>query len=384
MDIHIQVLTPIDMSAWHTSWVGLSLDNLNLMADSALILSFICLVDSTIVLKTLSSRIGQKANVNQMVFGLGLANVFCGLFSGMPVSASLIRSSTNYTSGARTAFASLFCGCFCLLCIACLGPFFYYIPKAGLATLIIILACGLLDKHILKVIITSTRSDACVFFVTLVVAFLFPLSTAIYMGAFLSIALFLKKAAVPAFFECTYNENNEVSEVDPDTPLLKQSEITIIHMEGNLFFASSEIFRDQMRMISERPSLKIVILKMRNVMHIDATCILAFEELLHYMYLNHRVLILSEVSKYTLKTLRRSKLTELIGLENIFTDKRSQSNLSTALALKHAQNIMGDKNFYVRVLVVNNKKKCVQTTAGTGSEVQQKPALQHVQNTEKP
>ncbi|MDR0392823.1 MAG: STAS domain-containing protein [Puniceicoccales bacterium] len=365
MDIHVQVLTSIDASVRHASWVGFSLDNLNLVADSALILSFICLVDSTIVLKSLSLRIGQKANANQMAFGLGLANIFCGLFSGMPVSASLVRSSTNYTSGARTSFASLFCGCFCLLCIICLGPFFHYIPKAGLATLIIILACSFLDKHTLKVVITSTRSDTCVFFVTFVAAFLFPLSTAIYIGVFLSIALFLKKAAVPAFFECTYDENNEISEVDPNTPLLKQSEIAIIHMEGNLFFASSEIFRDQMRMISERPSLKIIILKMRNVMHIDATCILAFEELLYYMYLNKRVLILSEVNKYILKALQRSKLTEFIGLENIFTDKRSQPNLSTALALKHAQNIIGDKNFHVRILVVNSNKKHIQTTAET-------------------
>ncbi|MDR2396491.1 MAG: STAS domain-containing protein [Puniceicoccales bacterium] len=357
MNIQVQVLTSIDASVWHAPWVGFSLDNLNLVADSALILSFICLVDSTIVLKSLSSRIGQKANANQMAFGLGLANIFCGLFSGMPVSASLIRSSTNYTSGARTSFASLFCGCFCLLCIICLGPFFHYIPKAGLATLIIILACSFLDKHTLKVVITSTRSDTCVFFVTFVAAFLFPLSTAIYIGVFLSIALFLKKAAVPAFFEYTYDENNEISEFDPNTPILKQSEITIIHTEGNLFFASSEIFRDQMRMISERPSLKIIILKMRNVMYIDATCILALEELLYYMYLNKRVLILSEVNKYILKVLQRSKLIEFIGLENIFIDKRSQSNLSTALALKHAQNIIGDKNFYVRVLVVNNKKK---------------------------
>jgi SulP family sulfate permease len=383
MDIHVQVLNPINVSAWHASWGGFSLDNLNLMADSALILSFICLVDSTIVLKTLSSRIGQKANVNQMAFGLGLANIFCGLFSGMPVSASLVRSSTNYTSGARTSFASLFCGCFCLLCIACLGPFFHYIPKAGLATLIIILAFNLLDKHTLKVVITSTRSDACVFFVTFVAAFLFPLSTAIYIGAFLSIALFLKKATVPAFFECTYDENNEVSEVDPNTSLLKQSEITIIHMEGNLFFASSEIFRDQMRMISERPSLKIIILKMRNVMHIDATCILALEELLYYMYLNKRVLILSEVNKYIFKALQRSNLTEFIGLENIFTDKRNQLNLSTALALKHAQNIIGDKQFYVRVLVVNNKEKRTQTTVETTFKTTKKLSHQSIQGVEK-
>ncbi|MDR0647468.1 MAG: STAS domain-containing protein [Puniceicoccales bacterium] len=383
MAINVQVLTPIDVSAWRTSWTGFSLDNLNLMADSALILSFMCLVDSTIVLKTLSSRIGQKANVNQMAFGLGLANIFCGLFSGMPVSASLVRSSTNYASGARTSLASLFCGCFCLLCIACLGPFFNYIPKAGLATLIIILACSLLDKHTLKVVITSTRSDACVFFVTLVAAFLFPLSTAIYIGVFLSIALFLKKATVPAFFECIYDENNEMSEIDPHTSLFKQLEITIIHMEGNLFFASSEIFRDQMRMISERSALKIIILKMRNVMHIDATCILALEELLYYMYLNKRVLILSEVNKYVFKALQRSRLTEFIGLENIFTDKRSQSNLSTALALKHAQHIIGDKNFYVRVLVVNNKKKRIQTTAEIGSEPQQKSSPQSVQDADK-
>lgn len=344
----IQVLDRVYASTWKASLQGFNLDNISNFANMALAISFICLIDGTTVLKLLAARMGKKAKINQMVFGMGVANLFCGLCSGMPASSSLVRSSANYASGAKTSLTSLFCGLFCLLGIVFFGPFFNYIPKSGLSMLIIILGLNLFDTQALKVVLHTHRSDACVFFITFIFAFLFPLNVSLYMGIIVSVALFMKKAAVPEFSEYNYEHGQFFQ-----TPIgqgIENHELSIIHIEGNLFFGSSEVFLDQIREICKRPQLKVILLKLRNAFYIDATCLLALEELLRYMASNNRRLLLCEVSKPLFKLLKRSGLLDIIGPDNVFFDDPRNFNYSTAQALNYAQHLIGNDNIVVHIL----------------------------------
>lgn len=343
----LQVLYPVYASEWKASFQGFSLDNVSIFASTALVLSFICLVDGTTILKSLTARMGEKSNINQMVFGMGWANIACGLCSGMPASGSLIRSSTNFLSGAKTSMASLFCGIFCLLGIIIFGPLFKYIPKAGLSTILILLGLDLFNKSAIRIVLRSNSSDACVFWITLISSFFFPLNISIFLGVFLSVALFLKKAAIPEFIEYKCEDGQEV-QLEEEGKL--RSEISIIHVGGNLFFASAELFRDQIRTICKRPQLKVIILKLRNAFYIDATCLLALKELLQYMHSHGRQLILSEVGYEAIKTLKKSGLDQLIGKENIFKDDKQQTNMPTVQALKQAQKLIGQEEIVVRIV----------------------------------
>ena len=340
-NIKLQFLESVNADNWAISWNGLNFEHISLMADTALTLSFLCLIDGTTISKSMSARMGKPPNVNQVVFSLGIANLLCGFFSGMPASGSLVRSAVSYRSGAKTAVSSIFCGIWCLLGIIFLGPLFKFIPKAGLSTIIVMLAISLLNIRAIKIIVNSTRSDATVFIITFVSGLLFPLNTAIFIGVFISIALFLRKAAIPEFHEFTFDDADIIAEIGDSSTNNEHPEISIVHIEGNLFFAASDVFREQIRMVCERNALQVIILKMRNAMHIDATCIMALEELVRYMQIKNRALILSEVSSNAIKTLKNSGLIKLIGVDNIFADNRNNPNLSTAKALKRAKNIIG-------------------------------------------
>lgn len=350
-ECRIQTLNQVYASTWKASLQGFTWDNISRYSNIALGISFICLIDGTTVLKLLAAHMGKKAKVNQMVFGMGMANVFCGLCSGMPASGSFIRSSANYSGGARTSLTSFFCGIFCLLGIVFLGPFFNHVPKAGLAMLIVLLGFNLFEKQAISVIMQSNRSDASVFLITFISAFLFPLNISLYMGILVSIALFLKQAAVPEFSEYDYAKGQLFQ-----TPIGQNKnnpELSIIHIEGNLFFASSEFFLDQIREICQRPQLKVILLKLRNAFYIDASCLLALQELINYMAINNRRLVLCEVSKPLLKLLKHSGLLDLIGQDNVFLDDAQKSNFSTSQALKHIESLTNKSDFVVRVLSHN-------------------------------
>ena len=90
-----------------------------------------------------------------------------------------------------------------------------------------------------------------------------PLNTAIYVGVGTSIILFLKKVARPEMVEYTFNKEGQLAEMDkPEQRSVPQ--VSIVHVEGELFFGAADLFHDQMRRICEEPNLKIVVLKMRN------------------------------------------------------------------------------------------------------------------------
>lgn len=353
---NIQTLNKIYVSSWTFSFAGLNFDNMSLMANTALALTFICLIDGTTILKTLSARTGKQIRVNQMVYGMGLANIGCGLCSGMPASGSLLRSSTNYISGAKTSLTSLFCGIFCLMGLFFFGPFFNYVPKAGLSMLIILLGCNLFEKTSIRIILNSNPSDICVFFATLIFSFVFPLNVSIFLGVSLSIILFLRKAAVPEFYEYVSENDEGFFQTDIKEISLK-SELSIIHVEGNLFFASADLFREQLREICKKPQLKAIILKLRNAFYIDATCLLALKELTYHMHNQRQFLILSEVRKQVYKTLKKTKLLDIIGVDNVFIDDFRHLNASTMKAMKHAQFLIGQKEIFVSVLVKKDIKR---------------------------
>lgn len=57
-------------------------------------------------------------------------------------------------------------------------------------------------------------------------------------------------------------------------------EVSIVHVEGDLFFGASDLFQNQIRRIAEDPNLRVIILRLRNARHIDATSAMALRELL--------------------------------------------------------------------------------------------------------
>ena len=122
-------------------------------------------------------------------------------------------------------------------------------------------------------------------------------------------------------------------------------------MEGELFFGAAELFRDQIRIVSEEPNLKVVILKMRNAHHLDATTMMVLEELISYVRERGRRLIVSSARRDVYKIFRDSGVLKAVGRRNFFMDHPSNPNLSTANALRRAQEIIGKKSAKVRIYV---------------------------------
>jgi len=331
------------------------------LAAPAFAVAFLGVVEGASVGRSLASRSGERINVNQIMFGMGLANLSNSVFGGMDASGSITRSAINFRSGARTAVSVIVSGGLSLVLLFTVGFFIGRIPMAALAAVVLIAAFTLFNGHQIKVALRATPADAVVFVTTLASALLFTLDTAIYIGVFTSVILFLRRAGVPELVEYGFTPEGQLAETGGKAED-RASGISILHAEGDLFFGSTELFVEQTRQAILDPNLKIVILRLKNARHIDGTCALAIEELLQILRASDRHLIISGANKEIFRVFRNSGLLEKIGRENFFMLVPSNPTLSTRNALKRAQQILGHGESDIRIFVDKRRQEEDPTT----------------------
>src|SRR5207302_738131 len=101
---------------------------------------------------------------------------------------------------------------------------------------------------------------------------------------------------------------------------------------------AADLFQNQIRRICEG-DIKAIILRMKNARHLDATTVMAMDQLLDYLQKDGRHLIISGIAPDVTRVLKRAGLFDKIGAENIFPAE-ANLNVSTRNALKRALNLI--------------------------------------------
>ena len=341
-------------------------DGISLLFGTALGVAFLASLETSVMSKTLAGKTGESSNLNQDMFSLGVANLAGSVLSGMPASGSLTRSALNYAAGAVTRLSSVYSGLFCLLGALLLGDLLGYIPKACLAALVICVAITLINRRSIRICLNATGSDAAVLTTTMAAALVSRLDIAIYLGTAVSIALYLKKASKPHLAEYEFNQEGQLAEAEKRE---RRSAISIVHVEGELFFGAAELFRTQIQRVCVDPAIKVIILRLKNARHLDATSVMALEELIYFMRDRNRHLIISGASKEVNAVLKNSGLLKVLDDDpeqwrteqadrNLFLNNPYNPNLSTRDALIRAKQVIGEaEEADIRIFFDPSKKK---------------------------
>ena len=351
----VEMLASPAAGSLQITWPQFSLEQFRMLFGTALALALLCVLEGLSIGKSLAARKGLRLDANQEMFSMGMANLGCSLLSGMAASGSLTRSALNASSGAVTKVSSLISGVLCLVGVFTLGQFIGLVPKPCLAVMVMVIGVSLFNLKQYRMVTRATFSDSVVFWITLVTGLFFALDFAIYVGVGASILLYLRKAADPHLVEYGFTEEGELQELEKRQR--SDLEISIVHVEGELFFGAADLFLEQIRRFCADPNLKVVILKMRNARHLDATSCMALEELIQFMRQSEQHILVCEVKKDTLRVFKKSGLYELIGRDNLFPDLRSNPTYSTARAVRRAKEIVGGKKTKVSIYIDSLKQK---------------------------
>lgn len=356
---NIETFRPFSLDKLSPSIPNINWEDITTLWGVAFAIAFLASLENTVMAKSISSRSGQNPNVNQDMLSVGMANIATSFIAAMPASGSLTRSALNYESGAKTRFASLFCGILCLLGFYALVklPIVENIPKASLAALVIGIAISLIKWKNIRICLLSTRDDALVIIITFFATLLLPrLDYAVYIGVILSITLFLRKASVPQLVEYEMSDDGDLREMDKKNQRQVPA-ISIVHVEGDLFFGAADIFRTQVQHAVSDSSLKVIILRMKNARHLDATSVLALEDLIKQTRKKGIHVLMSGVTRDVYAVLKKSGVLQTLqegcdrsqGETNVFMYFQANPNISTKDALLRAQELLGTKKADIKI-----------------------------------
>jgi SulP family sulfate permease len=317
------------------------------LAGTAVAIAILGMLEAASITKSLAAKSGQKIEPNQELIGMGAANIACGLFGAVPGSSSFARSAVNFQSGAATQLSSMLSSVVVLVVLLFATPIFNYIPVAALAAHLIRVGVKMINRHQIRVSLGSTRSDAIVFTATFASCLVLQLDTAIYVGIGVALALFLQQTSTPSLVEYSINDAGNLAELT-DPAKRSHPQISIIHVEGELFFGAADLFQEQVRRLAEDQNIRVFILRMKNARHLDASTVMALENLHDYLRQTGRHLLISGSNRDVTKVLRNSGLLFQIGEKNIFPAEENPT-MATRQALKRAQELLPEQTPEVRV-----------------------------------
>lgn len=326
----------------------------------AVAVAFLASLENTVMAKSIASRTGNRTEINQDMMAVGMGNLACAFTAAMPASGSLTRSALNYESGARSGISSILAGLFCMVSIfvfAFMNPNpVAFIPKAALAGLVVGVAASLIKIRNIRICLRSTPEDAGVLLLTFLTALVFPLYVAIFIGVFLSVFLFLRKVSRPHLVEYEVSDDGELRELGEKKERPNPA-ISIVHVEGSLFFGAAELFQTQVQRMVVDPNIKVIILRLKNARHLDATSVMALRELIKFVRSKDRHIIISGATRDVYKVLKSSGVLKTLqrgckreeGETNLFFYAPSNPNISTRDALIRAQELLGTNKADVKI-----------------------------------
>jgi SulP family sulfate permease len=104
-----------------------------------------------------------KHEPNAELFALGVGNIVAPFFGGIAATGAIARTATNIRYGARSPISSMVHALFVMMAILVLAPVISYLPMAGLAALLILVAYNMSDsKKFIHIVKTHPKTDIAI------------------------------------------------------------------------------------------------------------------------------------------------------------------------------------------------------------------------------
>lgn len=339
---HIDSLKDIQASSFpDLKWQlpGLDLKLLNRVMPAALAITFLGILEVFSVFRSIATHSGQEVNANQQIFAAGVANTFLAfLFGAMPASGSMSRSLLNFRNHAKSKLAAIFSGLFVWLFLFLGWGLVGHIPLAALAAILLFVVPSIVDFKQVKFCFSVAKSDGVVFLLTMAGCLFFSLDIAFFLGIVISIALYLKRAAVPHMVEYAFNSAGRLVVVSHKHYVHRK--VRIVGVAGELFFASVDLFQHTFKEVAEDPFVEVIILRLNNVYYMDATMCYALLHLNNYLRKTSRHLLVSGITREVFEAFANSGLVHDLGRENLFLTDEASPQFSTWQAYQRAEDLL--------------------------------------------
>jgi SulP family sulfate permease len=338
---NVKIVGAIPASLPQFDLPDLKWDQVRLLADNALAIAVLGLLEAVAMAKAIASRTGQKLDINQQCLSEGAANLAGSFFQCIPGSGSLTRSAINQQAGAVSQWSGVFAAATVAGTVLLFAPFAQFIPRSSLAGLLMLAAFRMVDYRQLAFNIRATRFDAGVVIVTALAALVVSVEFCILIGVFLSFVLFVSRASQVRMTRLTRTSDHRIREILPgDSPC---DRILLFGLEGELFFGAEPELQKQFEALERaaQGNVRVIILLLKWARNPDAVFLNVLRKLDGKLQQRNIALLLCAVQPNLSKALASTGLQNTFGPQRIFCDP-SNNGSSTRDAIKYAYELLGD------------------------------------------
>jgi SulP family sulfate permease len=188
-----------------------------------------------------------------------------------------------------------------LLVLLFIGKWAALIPMATLAAVLVVVAYNMSEWREFIHLLKSPRGDVAVLLATFLLTIFVELTVAIQVDLITS----------------NLRDEDEFESRDISKIQIPPG-VEVFEVYGSLFFGAVAQFRESIRVVSKKP--KVIILRMRNVVSIDASGVHILEELAEEGRHEGYVLVFSAVSRSVYRVIRKSGFVETVGRQSFAGD----------------------------------------------------------------
>jgi SulP family sulfate permease len=299
-----------------------SFSTLTQLAPIAFAVTLFALTEAVSIARLLAARSGQYIDGNQEFIGQGLSNIVGSFVSSYVATGSFNRSAINFDSGAQTPLAAMVAGGLLIPIVLLVAPLLAYIPTAGMAAILFVVAWGLLDFSAIAKIIRSSGAESIVLWSTFFATLFLQLEFAILLGVFLSLVIYLLSASQPRVLKRMPDPRLPRRRFSTDAKLPECPQLSIVRIDGALFFGAVSYVAERLRIIAKRnPEQTHMLLLSRGINTLDVAGAEMIEAEAVQRARKGGALYMHSLKEQPLRMLRRGGYLERIGEHNIFDSK---------------------------------------------------------------
>lgn len=261
---------------------------------------------------------GDKHNPNVELVAQGLANIVTPFFGGLPATGAIARTATNIRSGAKTPVAGMIHALTLLAVLLFAAPLAQYIPLAVLSAILMVVAYNMGEWKEIPKLFKMSWTTISVWLITFALTVFADLTVAVEFGIILAALLFIRDVASTTTVARVTQEYLEDGRLHILQDKYFPDYVTVIRIHGPFLFGTTEKLAEATEPIDQLTP--VVILRLRNMTAIDATGLLALEDLADKLRAGGRILILCGARTQPAQLIRQAEFERHLGKGNICPD----------------------------------------------------------------
>lgn len=280
-------------------------------------------IESLLSATVADGMIEGRHRSNTELIAQGIANIVTPLFGGIPATGAIARTATNVKNGAKTPVAGIVHALTLLLIVLVFGRLAGMIPLCALAAVLVMVSYHMSEWHAFKALLKGPKTDIAVLVTTFLLTVFVDLTVAVEVGLLMSVVLFMKRMSdVTTVKKISMELANEApgeEDLRSDAEAVSRRKIpngvVVYEAEGALFFGVAELLRDNLDIGHAPP--KVLILRMRHVLVLDATGLRALRDLRRQCLRYQTHLIISGIHAQPMIAFERSGFLYEMGEKNV-------------------------------------------------------------------